>query len=210
MKTLRALAIVTAAAASSLPAIAELTTVGFTEYQSPGFTEGMLTTNLQVNEYWFSPECHVDVSLDRANLPAFADGVGIGWDAAGCDAIHNEEFRGAGSPGNRSGKLYIDHGGEAFNLVSLVAISNDLDGSASFMSSKGGNVTIDLGSFGVTNYSFLGDDWQGITWVVAYNGGGGPNYYLDSITMYIPEPLTLSLVGIAAAGAAAARRRTAR
>jgi hypothetical protein len=213
MKAIQTLALATAALAFGLPSIAAPTTVGFTEFQAAGFTRGAITDNVEAGGYRFSPECHMDLIVGGpAGFPAFADGAGIGWDISGCGTMYNEKYLGVPSGLIGGGRLYIDRGGNAFDLVSFIAQSTDAAGSETlFTSSKGGSQRVNLSYDGFTDFSFSGDLWQGVTWVMATNGGGGPSWWMDSITFAtVPEPLTISLVLVAVAGATTARRCTRR
>lgn len=200
MKSLFAAGLAALLALSGLNAQAAPVTIDFN-----GLGLGPLHTgNFTIDGYRFSPQCHVDYNTTLAPGHAM-----LGWDADVCDTTNNASYLGPAA-GNSPAKFYMDHGGALFDVLSIVGWGYDTPNtSAWFTSSKGGSVFLPLGYGQLSSAAFSGDEWKGVEWIVAINGGGGPNYWLDSITVEatVPEPGALGLVAIALAGAMASRSR---
>lgn len=173
---------------------------------------GESNRNFESGGFRFSPDCHVDIVANRLAMTS----TGIGWDSSGCGTLNNADYLGAGT-GITGGVLYIDNAGSPFSLLSIREMAYDSYPRATagtFYSSKGGVLSLNTPA-GVTygslwDYNFVGDAWTNVDWIVATNGGGGPQFFLDSITFdtgTVPEPNALLLVLMAGGLLVMARRR---
>lgn len=201
MKTSIQALVASAVVAIAGGAIAAPQSIGFAEVPLDSFS----SSNMIIDGYRFSPTCHIDKA---ENWPGSTDGVAIGWDVDACDLHHNENYLGIKSwSGFAVGALYVDRAGKPFDLMSFTAIGFDYITGPGLISSKGGSALFSMTSGERREFSFTGDEWTGIEWLVLLNGGGAPNWWLDSVTLNsVPEPTSLALTAVAAAAAVGRRR----
>lgn len=185
---------------ASTTADAGTVTIDFEDVAATG--SGYNTNNLSRSDFRFSPTCHIDVGINSPRLGSTM----LGWDRSGCDLSFNSNFLGAAN--SYDGSIYIDYRGSLFSLLSVDALVTDMTTGGTFRSSKGGVAIFNRTSDDIVTWSFNSDEWRNVEWVTVTNGGGGPNWYMDAITLStVAEPAALPLLAIAAFAAMVTRNR---
>lgn len=160
---------------------------------------GLSTQNFVSKGVVFSPSCHMHIPNHEAggeyvDVPA-SGGNWLGFDSSGCDTYFNDDYLGSdiGSPG----KMFLALvSGQTFNLLSFdfVRLSESGPGLMNIYSSRGGYFPLrKYDGYGYANYSFSGDAWSNLEWVVFSNEGLGAPSGFDNLTLervvgQVPEP----------------------
>ena len=180
--------------AATLSSAALSATISFPNNSPPPGPSGLWAENFVDTGFRFSPSCHLDFLYVM--------------DCRG--EINNDSYLGPSGPSGDFGSLYVDFFGNPFSLISLLpAQGSPCEGCAGHFhmdlySSKGGFVSFS----DETEMFFTGDEWRNITWlVIANNFSDSPATGAASFVVSIPEPATLTLIGITLVGLAFVRRR---
>ena len=174
--------------AATLSSATLAATISFPNTPLP-LPDGVWAENFVDTGFRFSPSCHLDFLY-----------------VSDCrHEVNNDDPIGPSL--GAFGSLYVDFFGKPFSLISLRTAGSD-EGASHFNmelhSSKGGFVSF----FEETEMFFTGDEWRNITWlVISNNWSDSPAQGASNFVVSIPEPATLTLIGIALVGLAFIRRR---
>lgn len=199
-------------------AAARLVTLDFENLAPTGTGQ---SSNVVIDGFRFSPNCHYD-AVPASNSPnAFVNGYQntgwIGTDSSGCYTSINPEFLGpaeyAPTPGQlpSAAVLWIDYFGQTFSLESVFLNFSGLQ----IATSRGGLYTAPLPNppAGYPVVTFNSPLFDEVQWVMLIVRNSGAPLGLDHMTfqvadaMQIPEPASGALAGVALAMLMVARRR---
>jgi hypothetical protein len=198
-----------AAALGIFPASAGATTIAV-DFDSVA-VQGLVTDNLITQGFNFSPNCHYDV------LGTPAAGYWLGYDAAGCFAggslTPNPNFLGPTSlqfSNSQNPNVYITaSGGSPFSLLGITNMRSPWR----IESSNGGLFTPGELTAGIPeSFSFIGAQWENLSWLLVSGGRGGEPVGFDNVVLELPSvsvpiPNVLSLGFLALLGLGTNRRR---
>lgn len=141
-------------------------------------------------DYDFSPYLGTDPTGCR-RVDAAGNALGA-VDAAGYPLDPADYVPECGTP------LRLDRGGLRFDVLSFIPIAG-----GGIRSSKGGS------AFGEPGYLLAldGDAWKGVEWIVVEGCDCGAPAGIDALTLEIPEPAVLSMLGAVALAGGLWRRR---
>ena len=161
----------------------------------PSPIHGLYNENFVDTGFRFSPSCILEGLYLITNR---------GFEL--CNDVNDGNY--LGPIGGQFGAVYVDFFGKPFSLISVLPLPPEPDCCQRFavdvQSSKGGFFHFS----DETEMFFTGDEWRNIAWlVIANNFANSPSQGAANFVVSIPEPATLTLIGIALVGLAFIRRR---